>query len=167
VNKIHEETVAKYTASAVARKEALLADLGPSLTTSNQLAGYCRELYETEDQASHQEILMVVALTSKMRTIKHQKVFVGTAKGCSTAPAPIFRFLIENNATFFALVHNHPSGDPEPSQSDVMLTTQMKHAGELMEIPLVDHLILGKGLHYNSMHGLGYLDDPFVGIGDE
>ena len=60
-------------------------------------------------------------------------------------------------AVHILLVHNHPSGDPAPSRQDIQITRQMYQAAEILNIPLVDHIIIGDNT-YTSLRELGYLE---------
>ncbi|MDE7249041.1 MAG: hypothetical protein K2N82_03970, partial [Lachnospiraceae bacterium] len=57
----------------------------------------------------------------------------------------IYYMALKHGAVKMILLHNHPSGDPQPSNEDITITQTMKKAGELMDIPLIDHIILGDG----------------------
>ena len=68
----------------------------------------------------------------------------------------VFRFAIQYNAAAVVLVHNHPSGDPAPSSDDIAVTRQIAQAGHIMEIPVLDHIIIGDG-NFTSLCELGYV----------
>jgi DNA repair protein RadC len=68
--------------------------------------------------------------------------------------AEVFRDAIRQNATAIVAVHNHPSGDPTPSAADVSLTIELVRAGELLDIDVLDHLIIGQG-RWLSLRRLG------------
>jgi DNA repair protein RadC len=74
-----------------------------------------------------------------------QQVYVGTATGTSVRIAELLRPVIELGGVGFALVHNHPSGDPEPSEEDVRLTGEVVAAARLLDLELLDHLVIGHG----------------------
>lgn len=71
--------------------------------------------------------------------------------------AEVFRDAVRQNAVAIVAVHNHPSGDPTPSAADVSLTVELVRAGEMLDIELLDHLIIGQGrwLSLNRL-GLGF-----------
>ena len=73
-------------------------------------------------------------------------VFEGTLNSCMFHPREIFRFAIEECANSIVLVHNHPSGDPQPSQEDIRATKQLIEAGNQVGIKVLDHIILGDGI---------------------
>ena len=73
-------------------------------------------------------------------------VFEGTLNSCMFHPREIFRFAIEESANSIVLVHNHPSGDPQPSQEDIRATKQLIEAGNQIGIKVLDHIIIGDGI---------------------
>ena len=73
-------------------------------------------------------------------------VFEGTLNSCMFHPREIFRFAIEESANSIILVHNHPSGDPQPSQEDIRATKQLIEAGNQIGIKVLDHIIIGDGI---------------------
>jgi DNA repair protein RadC len=91
----------------------------------------------------------VVMLDSKLRLIRTETVSVGTLDTSLAHPREIFRPATLASAASVAVFHNHPSGDPRPSQDDVALTSRLVAAGEVMGIHVVDHLILGDGCWYS------------------
>jgi DNA repair protein RadC len=112
---------------------------------------------------SLQEEVWVLGLNSHLEVLTCQLLFRGTADTCLVHPRDLFRILVLANSTGFILAHNHPSGRPEPSKKDLDLTQQLLHAGQILEIPMIDHLILAgtdyfsfadSGL-FNGKQGLG------------
>lgn len=88
------------------------------------------------------ERLYVISLNTRSWTVA--EVSVGTLDSISTHPREAFIEAIKNNASSVIFVHNHPSGNPEPSQEDIKLTKQFVEAGELLGIEVLDHLIITK-----------------------
>ena len=80
----------------------------------------------------------------------------GTLTNSLVHPREVFREAIADRAAAIVLVHNHPSGDPAPSVEDRLVTKQLVEAGKLLEIPVVDHVVVGKG-RYVSFSEAGYL----------
>lgn len=91
-----------------------------------------------------QESLWVLSLDGQNGLIGIQRVYTGTATGTSVRIAEVVRATIIQNAPGMVLVHNHPSGNIEPSEADMMLTTSMCKAASLLDIELLDHLIVGE-----------------------
>ncbi len=92
-----------------------------------------------------QEQLRVLLLSTKRHILGMHTVYVGTVNTALVRAAEVFRPAIRENAPTLVLVHNHPSGDPQPSRQDLELTKQLVEAGRLLNIELTDHLVLGQG----------------------
>ena len=103
-------------------------------------------IYETfgaEFQAQDRESLKVLLLDTKLRLLRMEDVALGSLNECVAHPREIFRPAIVHSAYAVILVHNHPSGDPAPSQADHRLTRQLGEAAKLLQISLLDHIIIG------------------------
>lgn len=96
----------------------------------------------------------VVLLDTKHRVLRTTVVTIGTLDASIVHPRDIFREAIAAGAASIVVFHNHPSGDPEPSDEDVMLTHRLVAAGVLMGIDVLDHVILA-GVRYHSMKERG------------
>ncbi|MES2963909.1 MAG: JAB domain-containing protein [Bdellovibrionota bacterium] len=88
------------------------------------------------------EEFWALALGPKKTLLASRMIFRGTVDSCLVHPRDIFRFACLENASSLLVAHNHPSGDLIPSQEDLRFTRQLLKAAEVMEIPIVDHLIL-------------------------
>jgi DNA repair protein RadC len=89
------------------------------------------------------EHLVAVLVNSKMRMIGYHVVSVGSLNEAIAHPREVFRAAILAGAYAFILMHNHPSGDPTPSQADMRVTRKIVEAGKIMDISLLDHVIVG------------------------
>ncbi|MCL2559455.1 MAG: DNA repair protein RadC [Turicibacter sp.] len=103
-----------------------------------------------------QENFIVLFLDVRQKLICKETIFVGTLDMAIVHPREVFRKAIKHLATFIVCVHNHPSGDLTASPQDLLFTKQLAEAGELMSIPLLDHIIIG-GDDYVSLKALGHL----------
>lgn len=92
-----------------------------------------------------QERFAVLLLDVKNRLLGTQVITIGTATETLAHPREIFREAIRQGATRLIVSHNHPSGSVEPSREDIELTRQLLQGAQLLNIPLLDHLILGNG----------------------
>ena len=92
-----------------------------------------------------QEVLRVFLLDTRNHVIKSVDVVKGSVNSAQVRIAEFFRDAIRHNATAIILAHNHPSGDPTPSPDDIALTRQAAKAGELLDIAVLDHLVIGGG----------------------
>jgi DNA repair protein RadC len=103
----------------------------------------------------HEEV-WVFGVTSKSRIQSIQQVGRGGLAGCSLLPRDILGPLMREGAAAFVLVHNHPSGDPEPSDLDVDMTRELAALSSRLGVPLLDHLVVTRE-HFVSMLREGYL----------
>ena len=101
------------------------------------------------------ECLVVLLLNTRRRVKGHQLVTIGTMDTLLVHPREVFRLAIVASASAIILMHNHPSGEPEPSQGDITVTRDLMRAGQLLKIQVLDHVIVGTGRH-SSMRELGY-----------
>ena len=95
------------------------------------------------------EHFMVVALDAKHAVIGMNTVSMGSVTMSIVHPREVFKPLILMNASAVLLAHNHPSGDPTPSQEDRALTRRLKDGGELLGIAVLDHVVLGEDRYYS------------------
>jgi DNA repair protein RadC len=89
------------------------------------------------------EVFALLLLDSKHRVIRFEELFRGTLDSASVYPREIVKVALEHNAAAIVLVHNHPSGDPEPSHADRVLTSRLKQALEMVGVRTLDHIIVG------------------------
>jgi DNA repair protein RadC len=90
------------------------------------------------------EHLMVIYLNARNEMIYKKPMFVGTLNASIVHPREIFAMALEKNAASLILAHNHPSGNPEPSQEDIDITKRIKEAGSVMGVSVLDHVIITK-----------------------
>lgn len=97
------------------------------------------------EQLRHQkrEKLMLILLDGKNKAIKEMVISEGTVNASMASAREIFIEALRYEAVYLILLHNHPSGDPTPSRQDETITKIIKEAGDLLGIPLLDHIILG------------------------
>ena len=91
---------------------------------------------------SNQEIMVLVTLNGGNKVIKIHKITVGTANSTPIHSREVFALAIEDRAMAVVLAHNHPSGDHEPSMEDLMITQKLCKAGNILQIPVLDHLVI-------------------------
>ena len=100
------------------------------------------------------EKFMVMLLNTKNRVIQVLQVAEGSLTSAVVHPREVFAPAIVNHAACILVAHNHPSGDPYPSTEDRNLTTALEEAGNMIGIPLMDHLVIGDGHYYSfKEHG--------------
>jgi DNA repair protein RadC len=101
-------------------------------------------LFAQELRLADREILAVALLDTRFRLIKKEQISVGILNEALAHPREILKPAIIHSAYAFALVHNHPSGDPNPSDADFRLTRQINEAARILHISFLDHVIVGQ-----------------------
>lgn len=124
---------------------------GEAMTSPETVARYLH-LHFNEPEREHFGLLL---LDQKNRLIQFEMLFHGTLNQASVHPREVVKTVLKHNAAAVILAHNHPSGDPAPSQSDIELTRRLKDVLSLIETRLLDHLILGDHGHWYSMRQQG------------
>lgn len=129
----------------------------PVLDTPERVA----ECFREEFRSYNTERFKVVCLNTRRHIINVHEIAVGTLDTVLVHPREVFRPAITSNAAAILVLHNHPSGDPTPSDADVRVTRDLVRAGQLLKIELLDHVILGlpsdeKPRGYTSLRELGY-----------
>ncbi|MBR4769194.1 MAG: DNA repair protein RadC [Lachnospiraceae bacterium] len=113
-------------------------------------------LFFEEMRSEPQEVLKALYLTTKMRLIRVKLISKGSVNRSMVPVREIFVEALRSGAVYVVLMHNHPSGDPEPSDEDVKVTKQVISAGRLVGIELMDHLVFGDR-SYVSMRQKGWV----------
>ena len=118
------------------------------------------ELVGGEMRMLRKEAMRVVLLDTRYHLIRTEDVSTGTLNESIAHPRDVFRPAVIASAYAVIVVHNHPSGDPSPSQADHSLTRRLAEAAELMQIKLLDHIIIGA----QSNSGPGYFSFKEAGV---
>ena len=105
------------------------------------------EYYKEEMRHQKQEHMKLLMLDTKSKLIGEQDISKGTVNAALITPRELFIEALACGAVYIILLHNHPSGDPTPSKSDILLTKRVKEAGELIGIQLLDHIIIGNNCY--------------------
>ena len=104
------------------------------------------------------EYVYALLLNAKAQVLCLEQIAQGGMLSSIIEPREVFHAAIMHRATALILAHNHPSGNPKPSENDIAITKNIVKAGEIMKIPVIDHLIIGDG-QYFSFRQQGYLED--------
>jgi DNA repair protein RadC len=125
-------------------------------TTLRGPADVFRHFHPTLRDAPH-ERFHVVLLDGRHRLMRHEMVSQGTLTASLVHPREVFRPALRESAAALVLVHNHPSGDPAPSSEDREVTARLVRAGELLGIPVLDHVVVAER-GYTSLREQGLPD---------
>lgn len=153
-----DKAIALRSAFALAQRMAREIQLeAPVLDTPERVADLLRE----ENRLYDAEQFQVLLLNTRRRLIRVERLARGTLDTVLVHPRDVFKLAIAGNASAVVLVHNHPSGDPTPSEADIRVTRDLIRAGQLLKIEVLDHVILGRrtaerGQDYTSLRQLGY-----------
>ncbi len=101
-----------------------------------------------------QECVGAIFLDTRKQVLQWRVLTMGSLAGSSAHPREVLREVLLQGAASFILCHNHPTGDPTPSEQDLIITARLARAGELLGIPMVDHIIVG-GNRYVSLKEAG------------
>ena len=94
-----------------------------------------------------EEKFIVTLLDAKSKMIGYETISKGSLTASIVHPREVYKVAIQKSAYSIIVIHNHPSGDPTPSKEDISITTRLKQVGEVMGIPLLDHIIIGDGIY--------------------
>ncbi len=118
----------------------------PRFTSPEEIASFFMEDLRHEQQ----ENLILVMMNNKMELLGYKLMFKGTVNASLISPREIFLEALHKEAVYIVLLHNHPSGDPTPSNEDIQATRRVRESGKLLGIQLADHIVIGDGT-YMSM----------------
>ena len=138
---INDEKVTSY------HKNYKLSD-STKLTNSHTVYNLLKEVYG-DDVISHHEEFHVLFLNIRNRLLDIRKIAQGGITGLSVDIRLIFQQALKVNAVSIIISHNHPSGEPYPSTSDMVLTKQIVDAGKLLDIKVLDHIIICDSIYYS------------------
>src|SRR5277367_4065144 len=129
----------------------------PVLDNPETVVNFMRE----ENRLGNVESFQVLLLNVRKKLIRAEEISHGLLDTILVHPREVFRAAITANAAAIVLVHNHPSGDPTPSDADIKVTRDLIRAGQLLKIEVVDHVIIGRATaerpkDYSSLRELGY-----------
>ena len=153
-----DKAVGLVAAFSLARRMAKeLTREAPLVDTPERVAEFLRE----ENRQHEVEHFQVLLLNTRKRLIRVERLSQGTMDTILVRAAEVFRPAIIANASAIVLVHNHPSGDPAPSDADIRVTRDLIRAGQLLKIEVLDHVILGRRTverpkDYVSLREMGY-----------
>ena len=115
------------------------------LQSPESIASYYMERMRHETK----EILMLAMFDSKSMLIGEKVITVGTSNAALISARDIYRTALQEQAVYIVILHNHPSGNPEPSREDIQVTRKIQKSGELLDILLMDHIIIGDHRYFS------------------
>lgn len=147
--------VAAFTLASKIAEE--LQRESPVLDNPEAIAGLLRE----QNRLKQVETFQILMLNTRRRLIRVEQVSQGLLDTILVHPREVFQSAISARAAAIVLVHNHPSGDPTPSEADIKVTRDLIRAGQLLKIEVLDHVILGRATvdrpkDFSSLRELGY-----------
>ena len=116
---------------------------------------YCRSSKEVFDYLYHamrdlkKEIFKVMFLDSQNRIVGIENLFEGTLNASAIYPREIIQSAVKHNAAALIFVHNHPAGNPQPSDNDKHITQDLVFAGNIVQIKVLDHIIIGENRYFS------------------
>lgn len=122
------------------------------LTSPEAVAAYYMETLRHEET----EQTLLILMDGRNRLIRELTLTRGTVNASLLSPREIFVEALRSQAVYVMLIHNHPSGDATPSRQDIQITQQIKKSGDLIGIPLIDHIIIGD-MSFTSFKQEGFL----------
>lgn len=122
------------------------------LTSPDTVADYYMERLRHFER----EKVILLLMDGRNHLITEHVLSEGTVNASLISTREIFLTALRHGAVYIMLLHNHPGGDPTPGRQDILVTQQIKEAGELMGIPLIDHIVIGDRMYY-SFKEKGYL----------
>ena len=139
INGVGEATALKILACCELSARYFVGTEATSISTPEQLAvRFCSLRFEP------QEHFCMASLDTSNNIIDVHEVTVGLVNQVPVHPREVFRYAVLDNATSIAVAHNHPSGSTEPSDEDIAMTRCLVAAGNIMRIPVIDHLIVSR-----------------------
>lgn len=125
---------------------------GEKINSPSLIANYFMQML----RHAKEEHFIITLLDAKCKMMGYELVSKGSMTASIVHPREVYKLAIRKSAYSIIALHNHPSGDPTPSKEDLQMTKRLKEVGELVGIPLLDHVIIGDG-HYISLKEESYL----------
>jgi DNA repair protein RadC len=153
-----DKAVTLQAAFTLARRMAKeIRQESQALDTPERIADLLRE----DNRVYGVEYFQVILLNTRRKLIHVERISQGTLDTLLVHPREVFKVAIASNAAAVVLAHNHPSGDPTPSEADIKVTRDLIRAGQLLKIEVLDHVIMGRvaqdrARDYVSLRELGY-----------
>ncbi|ELS9502872.1 TPA: DNA repair protein RadC [Vibrio parahaemolyticus] len=145
-NPVTEHQVLEQAAQIIANRY-LRGDVFTSPNATKEFLIYKLSQHE-------REVFAVLLLDNQHRLIEYNELFFGTIDAATVYPREVVKLTLERNAAAVIFAHNHPSGEPEPSQSDKRITSRLSEALALIDVRVLDHFIVGESCVSFAERGL-------------
>jgi DNA repair protein RadC len=143
----------------LARRAQASPEARPRLRTAHEVYRYLAPRLSL----LRREVFHVLSFNTRNVLLADSRVAEGTTDACTVDPREVFRAALAAHATAVVFAHNHPSGDPEPSESDLVLTRELQAGARIFRLRVLDHLVVGAG-RYRSLAQSGQLHAPPAGL---
>jgi len=155
VNGVGEATAGRIVAAMELTKRAI--QTLPSRNIRIYSADCIYDMFKAEFLGQYQEKVIALLLNAKYNVLAREAISKGGIVAAHVEPRDVFRAAVKRGATGIILVHNHPSGDPTPSDEDIYATKRISQCGDLIGIKLIDHIIVGHS-KFRSMRDMGLME---------
>lgn len=138
-----------------------LAKRMKSLDVKTTYIGHSKDVFyylENRMMYEKQENFIALYLDAKHHIIRERILFLGSLEASLVHPREVFKEALHISASCMIVAHNHPSGDPSPSKADIEITKILYDTGKIMQIPILDHVIIGKKSYF-SFREAGFLEN--------
>lgn len=135
----HKALAIKSAFTLASRMSREVLNESPLLDTPERIAGLLRE----ENRLYQVERFQLILVNTRKRLIRVEPIAVGTLDSLVIHPREVFYPALVARASAVVLMHNHPSGDPSPSEADIKMTRELIRAGNLLKVEVLDHIIIG------------------------
>lgn len=122
------------------------------ITSTLDVVLFIREVLKIQNES--QEVVYVLTLNNKNEIISFLEIARGGLNMCNLSISQLFKSILLSNSNKFILIHNHPSGDPTPSQNDIDITNDILKASKILKVDFLDHLIIGDNEYQSIMKNL-------------
>ena len=139
--------VTKYDVRLVKESSSLYDYDQKQLNNPYAVSCMLNEIFDMENLC--EEHFVMLALDTKLKVVGAFDIHVGTSKSSPVSAKSVFTRAMLCNANSIIVAHNHPSGDAHPSRDDVNITRTLEKAGEILDIKLQDHIIIGEDSYYS------------------
>ena len=130
------------------------------IESPDDAADYFREIF----RGKRQEEMRILMLNTKNNIIKDELITIGLLDSSQVHPREIFRAAIQNSAAKIILAHNHPSGDPSPSNQDILCTKRLVQASQVIGVEITDHIIVGSNLANKAEDYFSFKENELLAV---